>query len=144
MIEFVFDVIVKGVSILIGGMVIFGFGNFFLLIVLMYIFDIVKIMIEELFGFVVFIFIFSEMDEVFLWVNVLFFGFVFYVFIKLFCIFYYVILKLEVGMVNVNYFGIVLLEMFLGGVKDSGMGSEGGSEIFDVYFVIKFIFEVIE
>jgi succinate-semialdehyde dehydrogenase/glutarate-semialdehyde dehydrogenase len=46
---------------------------------------------------------------------------------------------LEVGMVNVNHFGITLAETPFGGVKDSGMGSEGGSETFDSYLVTKFV-----
>jgi succinate-semialdehyde dehydrogenase / glutarate-semialdehyde dehydrogenase len=46
---------------------------------------------------------------------------------------------LEAGMVNVNHFGSSLPETPFGGVKDSGIGSEGGTETFDGYLVTKFI-----
>lgn len=46
---------------------------------------------------------------------------------------------LEAGMVNVNSTGAALPENPFGGVKDSGIGSEGGSETFDGYLVTKLI-----
>lgn len=46
---------------------------------------------------------------------------------------------LEAGMVNINHFGQALPETPFGGVKDSGIGSEGGSETFDGYLVTKFV-----
>lgn len=46
---------------------------------------------------------------------------------------------LEAGMVNINHYGSGAAEMPFGGVKDSGMGSEGGAETFDGYLVTKFI-----
>ncbi len=42
-------------------------------------------------------------------------------------------------MVNINHFGSALAETPFGGVKDSGIGSEGGTETFDGYLVTKFI-----
>ena len=46
---------------------------------------------------------------------------------------------LEAGMVNINHFGQALPETPFGGIKDSGMGSEGGTETFDGYLVTKFV-----
>jgi succinate-semialdehyde dehydrogenase/glutarate-semialdehyde dehydrogenase len=46
---------------------------------------------------------------------------------------------LEAGMVNINHYGSGMAEMPFGGVKDSGIGSEGGAETFDGYLVTKFI-----
>ena len=46
---------------------------------------------------------------------------------------------IEAGMVNVNHFGQALPETPFGGIKDSGIGSEGGSETFDGYLVTKFV-----
>ncbi|MDH8639200.1 aldehyde dehydrogenase family protein, partial [Klebsiella pneumoniae] len=54
---------------------------------------------------------------------------------------HYASTRLEAGMVNVNHFGIALPETPLGGIKDSGVGSEGGSETFDAYVTTKFISE---
>jgi succinate-semialdehyde dehydrogenase/glutarate-semialdehyde dehydrogenase len=44
-------------------------------------------------------------------------------------------------MVTINHFGLALPETPLGGVKDSGLGSEGGTETFDAYLTTKFISE---
>ena len=46
---------------------------------------------------------------------------------------------LEAGMVNINHFGQALPESPFGGVKESGIGSEGGTETFDGYLNTKFI-----
>ncbi|HYF60423.1 MAG TPA: NAD-dependent succinate-semialdehyde dehydrogenase [Burkholderiaceae bacterium] len=46
---------------------------------------------------------------------------------------------LEAGIVNINHFGQALPETPFGGVKDSGIGSEGGTETFDGYLVTKFV-----
>jgi succinate-semialdehyde dehydrogenase / glutarate-semialdehyde dehydrogenase len=46
---------------------------------------------------------------------------------------------LEAGMVNINHTGMALAEMPIGGVKDSGIGSEGGIEGFDGYLTTKFV-----
>jgi succinate-semialdehyde dehydrogenase/glutarate-semialdehyde dehydrogenase len=47
--------------------------------------------------------------------------------------------RLESGMININHFGQALPETPFGGVKDSGIGSEGGSETFDGYLTTKFV-----
>jgi succinate-semialdehyde dehydrogenase/glutarate-semialdehyde dehydrogenase len=46
---------------------------------------------------------------------------------------------LEAGMVNINHYGSGMAEMPFGGVKDSGIGSEGGSETYDGYLITKFV-----
>ena len=46
---------------------------------------------------------------------------------------------LESGIVNINHSGQALPETPFGGVKDSGIGSEGGSETFDGYLTTKFV-----
>jgi succinate-semialdehyde dehydrogenase/glutarate-semialdehyde dehydrogenase len=46
---------------------------------------------------------------------------------------------LESGMVTINHLGFALAEVPFGGVKDSGFGSEGGTETFDGYLVTKFV-----
>jgi len=46
---------------------------------------------------------------------------------------------LEAGIVNINHTGMALAEMPIGGVKDSGIGSEGGAEAFDAYLTTKFV-----
>jgi succinate-semialdehyde dehydrogenase/glutarate-semialdehyde dehydrogenase len=46
---------------------------------------------------------------------------------------------IESGMVSINSFGLALPEVPFGGVKDSGYGSEGGTEAMEAYFNTKFI-----
>ena len=47
----------------------------------------------------------------------------------------------ETGMLSINHHGLALPETPFGGVKDSGYGSEGGSEAMDGYLVTKFVSE---
>ena len=46
---------------------------------------------------------------------------------------------IESGMVSINHHGLALPETPFGGVKDSGYGSEGGSEAIEAYFNTKFV-----
>jgi succinate-semialdehyde dehydrogenase/glutarate-semialdehyde dehydrogenase len=46
---------------------------------------------------------------------------------------------LQAGIVNINHFGQALPETPFGGIKDSGVGSEGGAETFDGYLTTKFV-----
>jgi succinate-semialdehyde dehydrogenase/glutarate-semialdehyde dehydrogenase len=46
---------------------------------------------------------------------------------------------IESGMLTVNHLGLALPEVPFGGVKDSGYGSEGGSEALEPYLVTKFV-----
>lgn len=46
---------------------------------------------------------------------------------------------LEAGIVNINHIGQALAETPFGGIKDSGLGSEGGAETFDGYLTTKFV-----
>lgn len=45
----------------------------------------------------------------------------------------------EAGMVSINHLGLALAETPFGGVKESGVGSEGGAETFDGYLTTKFV-----
>jgi succinate-semialdehyde dehydrogenase/glutarate-semialdehyde dehydrogenase len=45
----------------------------------------------------------------------------------------------ESGMVSINHHGLALPEVPFGGMKDSGYGSEGGSEAIESYLNTKFI-----
>jgi succinate-semialdehyde dehydrogenase/glutarate-semialdehyde dehydrogenase len=43
------------------------------------------------------------------------------------------------GMVSINHYGLALPEVPFGGVKDSGYGSEGGTEAMEAYLNTKFV-----
>ena len=45
--------------------------------------------------------------------------------------------EIETGMLGINHFGVSFAEIPFGGVKDSGYGSEGGTEGLDSYLVTK-------
>jgi succinate-semialdehyde dehydrogenase/glutarate-semialdehyde dehydrogenase len=47
--------------------------------------------------------------------------------------------QVETGMMTINHLGLALPEVPFGGVKDSGYGSEGGSEAIEAYLVSKFV-----
>ena len=46
---------------------------------------------------------------------------------------------LEAGMVTINHIGLALPEVPFGGMKDSGYGSEGGTEAIEGYLNTKFV-----
>jgi succinate-semialdehyde dehydrogenase/glutarate-semialdehyde dehydrogenase len=97
---------------------------------------------EEPFGPVVPIQTFRTTEEAIVHANALPFGLASYVFTRSLEITHNVTSRIESGMVNVNHFGIALAETPLGGIKDSGVGSEGGTETFDAYLTTKFISEM--
>ena len=47
--------------------------------------------------------------------------------------------ELETGMLTLNHLGLALPEVPFGGIKDSGYGSEGGTEALEAYLVTKFV-----
>jgi len=47
--------------------------------------------------------------------------------------------SVEAGMMTINQLGLALPEVPFGGMKDSGYGSEGGSEALEAYLVTKFV-----
>jgi len=100
------------------------------------------LMREEPFGPVAPVVRFSDTEEVLRRANSLPFGLSSYVFTNSLKTATHVSNGLETGMVNINHFGSALAETPFGGVKDSGIGSEGGTETFDGYLVTKFITHV--
>jgi succinate-semialdehyde dehydrogenase/glutarate-semialdehyde dehydrogenase len=47
--------------------------------------------------------------------------------------------SIEVGMITINHLGLGMPETPFGGVKDSGYGSEGGTEALEAYMNPKFV-----
>jgi succinate-semialdehyde dehydrogenase/glutarate-semialdehyde dehydrogenase len=48
----------------------------------------------------------------------------------------------ESGMISINHMGLSLPETPFGGIKDSGMGSEGGTEGIEAYLSTKFVSQI--
>jgi len=122
-----------------GGRRIGDTGFFYAPTVLAGIGDDARIMTEEPFGPVVPVTRFDAIDEVLTRANGLPFGLASYVFTESLKTAHAVSNGLEAGMVNINHFGMGNVETPFGGIKDSGMGSEGGTESMDGYLVTKFI-----
>jgi succinate-semialdehyde dehydrogenase/glutarate-semialdehyde dehydrogenase len=138
---FVDDALERGAELVMGGQRIEGPGSFYPPTILTGVPDDARVMVDEPFGPVAPIARFSDTDDVLRRANSLPFGLASYVFTGSLRTARHVSANLEAGMVNINHFGIALAETPLGGVKDSGIGSEGGSETFDGYLVTKFISE---
>jgi len=139
--QFVEDAKRRGGQVVTGGVRLARPGNFFPPTVVTGLPDDSKLMTEEPFGPVAPIVPFGDADEVLKRANALPYGLASYVFTGSLATAHKVEQSLEAGMVNVNHFGMALAETPFGGVKDSGIGSEGGAETFDGYLVTKFISE---
>ena len=140
--QFLDDANHRGGKIVAGGSRIGDKGFFFAPTVVTDLPDDAKLMVDEPFGPVAPVTRFKDTEEVLRRANSLPFGLASYVFTNSLKTAHQVSNGLEAGMVNINHFGMALSETPFGGIKDSGIGSEGGQETFDGYLVTKFITQV--
>ena len=82
---------------------------------------------------------FHNLDEALALANALPYGLCSYVFTENLKIAHICAHGIEAGMVNINHSGVALPETPFGGIKDSGIGSEGGAESLDAYLTTKFV-----
>jgi acyl-CoA reductase-like NAD-dependent aldehyde dehydrogenase len=136
---FIDDAHQRGAEVLTGGKALGGAGNFFAPTVIANLSDDSRMMTEEPFGPVAGIVSFKTLDEVLLRANSLPFGLAGYAFTKSTQHAQQLRNHLQVGMLSMNHIGLALAETPFGGIKDSGIGSEGGTETFDGYLTTKFI-----
>lgn len=139
---FVEDARRHGGEVVLGGAALGGAGNFYPPTIITGLSDSAMIMREEPFGPVVPIVPFSDIDSVLERANSLPFGLAAYVFTQSLKTATKVSNDIEAGMININHFGSAVAETPFGGIKDSGIGSEGGAESLDGYLVTKFITQV--
>ncbi|HUH41215.1 MAG TPA: aldehyde dehydrogenase family protein, partial [Castellaniella sp.] len=140
--RFIEDARARGGKVLLGGSRLQGRGFFFEPTVVSELPDDALLMTEEPFGPIAPISRFSDPDDALRRANSLPFGLSAYVFTRSLQRAHHASQTLEAGMVNINHFGSALPETPFGGIKDSGIGSEGGSETFDGYLVTKFVSQV--
>lgn len=140
--KFVGDAHARGARVLAGGQPIGGAGHFFMPTVVADASDESMLMTQEPFGPIAPVASFRDMDDVLRRANSLPFGLASYVFTESIKTSTAVANGLEAGMVNINHFGMAPSELPFGGVKESGIGSEGGTETFDSYLVTKMITQV--
>ena len=136
---FIDDAVARGASVLVGGAPMPGQGNFFAPTVIADLPEDSRLMTEEPFGPVAGMVRFKTLDEVLKRANSLPFGLAAYAFTGSTRNAQALSSGLEAGMVSINHLGLALAETPFGGIKDSGIGSEGGSETFDGYLNTKFV-----
>jgi succinate-semialdehyde dehydrogenase/glutarate-semialdehyde dehydrogenase len=137
--RFITDAKAKGAKVETGGNRIGNKGFFFEPTVLTDVPRDAKIMNEEPFGPVAPITPFKDFDSVVSEANRLPYGLAAYAYTRSAKTAAAIGAAIETGMISINHHGLALPEVPFGGVKDSGYGSEGGSEAIEGYLVTKFI-----
>jgi succinate-semialdehyde dehydrogenase/glutarate-semialdehyde dehydrogenase len=137
--RFVSDAVAKGAKVQTGGKRIGNKGFFFEPTVLTDVSMDAKIMNEEPFGPLAPIASFKEFDAVVEEANRLPYGLAAYAYTRSAKTAAAIGAAIETGMVSINHHGLALPEVPFGGVKDSGYGSEGGSEAIESYLNTKFV-----
>ena len=133
------DAVSDGARIETGGKRIGNKGSYFEPTVLTGLRPDMRIMNEEPFGPVALVMPFKSFDDVVAEANRLPFGLAAYAFAKSSKTITDLSAEIETGMLTVNHLGLALPEVPFGGIKDSGYGSEGGSEALEAYLITKFV-----
>lgn len=142
MAQFVDNARQLGGKVILGGERIERDGFFFSPTVVTDLPDHAMLMTEEPFGPIAPLTRYTNLDDAIRRANSLPFGLSAYAFTQSLQAAHQLSNELESGMVNINHFGSSLPETPFGGVKDSGIGSEGGAETFDGYLVTKFVTQI--
>jgi succinate-semialdehyde dehydrogenase/glutarate-semialdehyde dehydrogenase len=129
----------KGAEVHAGGERIGNKGYFFQPTVMTGVGKDARMMNEEPFGPLAMIAPFTDLDEVVEESNRLPYGLAAYAFTRSAKTANAVAARVETGMMTINHLGLALPEVPFGGVKDSGYGSEGGSEAIEAYLNTKFV-----
>jgi succinate-semialdehyde dehydrogenase / glutarate-semialdehyde dehydrogenase len=136
---FIGDATQKGATLRTGGNRIGNKGNFYEPTVLTDVPMEARVMSEEPFGPLAIISPFRGFDDVVTEANRLPFGLASYAFTRSAKTANAIASSVEAGMMAINHFGLALPEVPFGGIKDSGYGSEGGSEAIEAYLNTKFV-----
>jgi succinate-semialdehyde dehydrogenase/glutarate-semialdehyde dehydrogenase len=137
--ELVADAVETGARIETGGERLGSAGNFWTPTVLTGLSETSKVMTTEPFGPIAACVPFADLDEALARANSLPYGLSSYAFTGSTKNALAIQNGIQAGLVNINHFGQALPETPFGGIKDSGIGSEGGTETFDGYLVTKFV-----
>ncbi|WP_449413677.1 NAD-dependent succinate-semialdehyde dehydrogenase [Pandoraea soli] len=140
--ELVADAVARGAKVLIGGKRIAGEGYFFEPTVLADVPKDARVMHEEPFGPIAVLMRFDQLEDGLAEANRLPYGLSAYAFTNNARTAIDVGDGLEAGMIGINQYRIVSTELPFGGLKESGIGSEGGAEGIDFYLANKFISQI--
>ncbi|KQU74763.1 NAD-dependent succinate-semialdehyde dehydrogenase [Aminobacter sp. DSM 101952] len=133
------EAVSDGARIETGGKRIGNKGSYFEPTVLSGVRSDMRIMNEEPFGPVALVMPFKTFEDVVAEANRLPYGLAAYAFTKSNKTVTDLGAEIETGMLTINHLGLALPETPFGGIKDSGYGSEGGSEALEAYLVTKFL-----
>lgn len=133
------DAVEHGARLTTGGQRIGNKGYFFEPTVLADVPTEARIMNEEPFGPVAVVNRFGDLDEAIAEANRLPYGLAAYAFTRTSATADRLSREVESGMLAINHLGLALPEVPFGGIKDSGYGTEGGSEALEAYVETRFI-----
>lgn len=136
------DAVDRGARLVTGGRRIGNQGNFYAPTVLADVPVAARVMNEEPFGPVAIINSFDSLDAGIAEANRLPVGLGAYGFTRSSSQAARLADEVESGMVSINHFGLAASETPFGGIRDSGHGSEGGSEGLDAYLAYKFVSQI--
>ncbi|WP_225025991.1 NAD-dependent succinate-semialdehyde dehydrogenase [Xinfangfangia pollutisoli] len=138
------DAVAQGAKLVTGGKRIGNVGNFFPPTVLADVPLSARIMHEEPFGPVAIVNRFASLDDAIAEANRLPYGLASYAFTRSARSIQRLGLEIDAGMTTINHLGLALPEVPFGGVRDSGYGTEGGSEAIEAYLTTKFVTQMAE
>ncbi|MBH9994228.1 MULTISPECIES: NAD-dependent succinate-semialdehyde dehydrogenase [Bartonella] len=133
------DAISKGAKLVCGGKRIGNKGYFFEPTILANVSVDAKIMNEEPFGPVAIINRYNSDDDMINEANRLRYGLASFAFTKSTARVQALSSLIDAGMTSINHNGLALPEVPFGGIRDSGYGTEGGSEAINAYLDLKFV-----
>lgn len=133
------DAVGKGARLLTGGRRIGNVGWFYEPTVLADVPLSARIMNEEPFGPVAIVNRFSALDDAIAEANRLPFALAAFAFTRDTATATRLGAEVEAGMLSINHLGLALPEIPFGGMKDSGHGTEGGSEAIDAYLETRLV-----
>lgn len=133
------DAVDRGAQLVTGGRRIGNTGWFFEPTVLVDVPTDARIMNEEPFGPVAVLNRFDTLDAAIAEANRLPFGLAAYGYTRSDATAHRLGTEVESGMMTINHLGLALPEVPFGGIKDSGYGTEGGSEALGAYFDTRFV-----
>ena len=137
--EMIHDAVSKGAELRTGGKRIGNKGYFFEPTVMTDVPTTAKMMNEEPFGPLAIINRFSDLDDAIGEANRLPFGLASYAFTGSVKTAHALSRQMEAGMLTIDHNGLAIPEVPFGGIKDSGYGTEGGSEAVEAYLETRFV-----